>query len=326
MAAVHEHRLDSDQCEIITVSLQFPRTKKLLISSYYRPPSSDANSLEVLDDFLCNVYHSAKPPQLIIAGDYNCRGIDWHNLDLRIEIPAQPCDRDLLDLTDKYGLTQHVKSPTRPSSGRTLDLVFSSNPNTVQAHHVTPGISDHDAIIFEVDLLRTYDGLRSHQYLTSDPGKRSVEENWHKISETIHEAMDKYIPHRMSKAKRHLPWVSASVKRMMNRREGAHKKARRTGKPKDQVAYKRLRNATVNRVRETHDRYLAEVMGVSTPLRHPTLLLSTASSGRGHISNFYALNPLGHPHCSGKVVFALLTTQKRRLFTNNTKVYLQMKT
>ena len=68
-----------------------------------------------------------------------------------------------------------------------------------------------------------YDGLRFHlssfsnQYLTSDPGKRSVEENWHKISETIHEAMDKYIPHRMSKAKRHLPWVSASVKRMMNR-------------------------------------------------------------------------------------------------------------
>ena len=172
-----------------------------------------------------------------------------------------------------------------------------------------------------------YDGLRFHlssfsnQYLTSDPGKRSVEENWHKISETIHEAMDKYIPHRMSKAKRHLPWVSASVKRIMNRRDRAHKKARRTGKPKDQVAYKRLRNATVNRVRETHDRYLAEVMGGINPTPTPT-----ASSGRGHISNFYALNPLGHPHCSGKVVFALLTTQKRRLFANNTKVYLQMKT
>ena len=81
--------------------------------------------------------------------------------------------------------------------------------------------------------------------------------------------MDKYIPHRMSKAKRHLPWVSASVKRMMNRRDRAHKKARRTGKPKDQVAYKRLRNATVNRVRETHDRYLAEVMGGINPTPTP---------------------------------------------------------
>ena len=126
--------------EIITVCLQFPRTKKLLISSYYRPPSSDTNSLEILDDFLSNVFHSTKLPQLILAGDYNCGVTDWHNLDLHKEIPAQSCDRNLLELTNKYGLTQHVKLPTTPSSGRTVDLVFSSNPNYVQAHHVIPGI------------------------------------------------------------------------------------------------------------------------------------------------------------------------------------------
>ena len=50
LAAVQEHRLDVGQCEIITVSLKFPRTKKLLISNYYRPPSSDTNSLEILDN------------------------------------------------------------------------------------------------------------------------------------------------------------------------------------------------------------------------------------------------------------------------------------
>ena len=222
-----------------------------------------------------------------MAGNYNCGGTDWHNLDLHKEIPAQPCDRDLLELTNKYGLTQHIKSPTRPSSGRTLDLVFSSNPNYVQAHHVIPGISDHDAILFEVDLSpkytpkpprkvyqfhkADYDGLRSQmsffskQYLASDPGENSVEENWHKISKTIHEAMDKYIPHKQSKAKRHLPWVSPPVKRLMNKRDRAHKKARRTGKPKDLIAYKRLRNATVKRVLETHNRYLAEVMGSINP-------------------------------------------------------------
>ena len=48
-----------------------------------------------------------------MAGDYNCGGIDWYNLDLHKEIPAQPYDRDLLELISKYGLTQHVKSPTR---------------------------------------------------------------------------------------------------------------------------------------------------------------------------------------------------------------------
>ena len=49
----------------------------------------------------------------------------------------QACDQVLLDLSDKYGLTQHVSSPTRPSSGRTLGLVFSSYPGIIQACHVT---------------------------------------------------------------------------------------------------------------------------------------------------------------------------------------------
>ena len=163
----------------------------------------------------------------------------------------------------------------------------SSNPNYVPAHHVIPGISDHDAILFEVDLSpkytpkppqkmyqfhkADYDGLRSqmssfsNQYLASDPGKNSMEDNWHKISKTIHEKVDKYIPHRLSKAKRHLQWVSPHVKRLMNKRDRAHKKARRTGKPKDPIAYKRLRNATVKRVGQTYDRNLAELMGSINP-------------------------------------------------------------
>ena len=72
LATLHQHSLDVDQCEITTVSLQFPRTKKLLNSSYYKAPSSDTvNSHEAPDDFLSNMYHYTKPPQLIMAGDYN---------------------------------------------------------------------------------------------------------------------------------------------------------------------------------------------------------------------------------------------------------------
>ena len=122
--------------------------------------------------------------------------------------------------------------------------MFSSNPSTVHTHNVTPAISDYDAILFEVDLSpqntpkpprKVYqfhkaenDGLPSfsNQYLASDPGKNSVKDNWYKISKSIREAMDKYIPHRMLKAKRHLPWVSPPDKHMMNKRDRAHKKAK----------------------------------------------------------------------------------------------------
>ena len=166
----------------------------------------------------------------------------------------------------------------------------------------------------------------SKQYLASDPGENSVEENWHKISKTIHEAMDKYIPHKQSKAKRHLPWVSPPVKRLMNKRDRAHKKAKRTGKPKDLIACKRLRNTTLKRVRETHNRYLAEVMGSINPAPTSNSSMSMVLSGHGHILNFCEANPLGHPPCSAKTVLTPLISQKLRLLANSTKVYLQMKT
>ena len=173
------------------------------------------------------------------------------------------------------------------SSGRLLDLVFASHPTVIQVCHVVPGISDHDAVLFEVnmspkcppkpprDLLQfhkaDFDGLRSHlssfatTYLDSNPVNRSVDENWNIIAEGIKEAIDNYIPHKISKAKRHLPWVSPAIKRMINKRDRAYKRARRTGKPEHRKAYKQLRNATLKRIRDTHEKYLNEIMGGLQP-------------------------------------------------------------
>lgn len=77
--------------------------------------------------------------------------LSTRNLTPRI---AQAYDKALLDLSDKYGLTQHVhvSSQTRVASGRTLNLVLSSNPSIIQGCHVTCGISDHDATLFEIDI------------------------------------------------------------------------------------------------------------------------------------------------------------------------------
>ena len=78
----------------------------------------------------------------------SCGAIDWSSGDL----PAHACDHALLEVTDKFGFTQPVKSPTREVSGRTLDLGLSTISSLIQACHFVPGISDHDAILFEVDL------------------------------------------------------------------------------------------------------------------------------------------------------------------------------
>ena len=92
-----------------------------------------------------------------------------------------------------------------------------------------------------------------------------MDENWSYISQKILEATDHFIPHKMSKGKRHLPWVSSSVKRLMNERNRAYKKACRSGKAVHLTKYKRRRNITTKRLRVAHDKYLNDVMAGLIP-------------------------------------------------------------
>ena len=92
-----------------------------------------------------------------------------------------------------------------------------------------------------------------------------MDENWSYISQKILEVNDHFIPHKMSKGQRHLPWVSSSVNRLMIKRNRAYKKACRSGKAVHLTKYKRLRNITTKRLRVAHDKYLNDVMDGLTP-------------------------------------------------------------
>ena len=45
----------------------------------------------------------------------------------------------------------------------------------------------------------------SSDYLSTNPECNTVDENWSYISQKILEATDNFVPHKMSKGKRHLP-------------------------------------------------------------------------------------------------------------------------
>ena len=65
----------------------------------------------------------------------------------------------------------------------------------------------------------------------------------------------------MTKTKRHLPWVSPDIKRLMNNRGRLHKKAKRTGKARHIGAYRQLRNRITKSIRDLRAKYVKEVMG-----------------------------------------------------------------
>ena len=79
-----------------------------------------------------------------------------------------------------------------------------------------------------------------------DIESNTVDENWSYISQKTLEVTKNFIPHEKSKGKRHLPWVSTSVQRLMNKCDWAYKKARHGGKVIHLAKYKRLRNITTN--------------------------------------------------------------------------------
>lgn len=52
----------------------------------------------------------------------------------------------------------------------------------------------------------------------------------------------------------------------MNKRDRTYKRAKRTDKPEHRKAYKWLRNATLKRIRDTHEKYVNEIMGGLQPV------------------------------------------------------------
>ena len=101
VVAVEERRLDVKASEVITVSVQFDKTRTLYVTSYYHPPTQDHCSLDLLDDVLsklCNIRCGYS--HTILGSDFNCGSVDWYTGDLYSNIPAHACDYAQLEIAD----------------------------------------------------------------------------------------------------------------------------------------------------------------------------------------------------------------------------------
>ena len=131
-----------------------------------------------------------------------------------------------------------------------------------------PGISDHDAVLFDFNLKEIsylssnynmclyhkgdYDGIKSYMntfpesFLSSDPYNNSVEQNWLSFKVAVQEAINKYIPQRQNKSSRHIPWINLSIKYLMKDRKQLYAKAKKDQTPEAWEAYRRTRNRAIN--------------------------------------------------------------------------------
>jgi endonuclease/exonuclease/phosphatase family metal-dependent hydrolase len=86
-----------------------------------------------------------------MGGDFNLGDIAWESEVPYVTNPNTTAQHiKLLQVLDDSSFTQHVKVPTRPASGKTLDLLFSSYPNSVSNVSTQSGMSDHLPVLFDI--------------------------------------------------------------------------------------------------------------------------------------------------------------------------------
>ena len=172
-----------------------------------------------------------------------------------------------------------------------------SNPSISTNTHTTPGMSDHEAVTFEVNLnpirnrkpphkvfkyksadwckLKNEISKMTDEYFDTDPNSQDVNTNWIFFRDNLTTLMNNTIPHCNTKAKSHLPWISRELIRMQRRRNKSHKKAKQTGLNKHWEQFRELRRQTTKALATSYKSYVNNQIGDS---------LKTNPNDSGHSS------------------------------------------
>ena len=216
---------------MLWTKLDIKGSKTLFIGAYYRPHENDEESLNELEKSLARL---SQQHNIILGGDFNFPGWDWKTNTLK------PCTlhNQFRDYIDDHGLYQLVEEPTRQEN--TLDLMITRNPTLIHKVSVIPGDSDHDCPVVELDTKPTRQNIKPRkvlQYGKADWGAfeehvkqismditthlrdMSISDVWGMFVSGIETGIKNYIPQKMIKPQKDLPWVTSKIEKLMKKKD-----------------------------------------------------------------------------------------------------------
>lgn len=261
--------LEDEELEFLCTEIRKPKTKPILIGTWYRPPSSSIELFDKLEKILNKIDDTNLETSLI--GDLNCN--------VAASSPDSNTTR-LLELCSLYQYTQLIRQHTRITynSSTTIDLFITNEPLKYSVSGVCHlGISDHSLIYslrklyvpknrpiivesrqfkkfnskaFREDLRRA----SAHMDITTYDDPNEAWECWKK---SFLEISDKYAPIRRRKIrKRYAPWLTPDLKRLMFERDRAKRIA---DIKKDDTAawtnYKTIKNSINSKIKRSKTDY-----------------------------------------------------------------------
>ncbi|CAG2204419.1 unnamed protein product [Mytilus edulis] len=230
-------------------------SKKITLASYYRPPNrTDNEYLEYTQDEFNRLKNSTKKNILIIGGDFNIPDINWEQLAIN-------------------------------EKKKTLDLILTSHPSFKQRCKPIPAIgnSDHDIVLLDTSIKaqkpkpvkrkiqlwkRTnIDEIQNEVRLFAETFNQktfsNIENMWKYFKENIMKIIDQKVPTKMTTTKFTHPWINTNIKRLIRRKNKAHKKSRKTKKKRDRDRYKYLQQQTQMEIRKAHKEYMNDIISLS---------------------------------------------------------------
>ena len=242
-----------DMCsgsEIIWVEIELRYHKKLLVSSFYRPPNdhttAQLESLQLSTESVLSRYKSPNQ-SLIMGGDFNLPDIDWDNNCVRCTSSRRSLHDFFLSLVQDFSLFQTVRDATREMN--ILDLFLTNCPSSVKSTHVIPGLSDHEAVVTDccffpqhvkkaprkVSLFSKadWDAIRAEMSEFSDEYFRSCEElpvdgKWATLKARLAQLVDKYVPSKTLSTRYRVPWLTNVMKRLSRKKKRLYTRASRS--------------------------------------------------------------------------------------------------
>ena len=187
-----------------------------------------------------------------------------------------------MDIANDFNLTQIVTEPTR--QGNILDLLFTSHPDLVDKVYIVPVMSDHDAVICDINLRANppanpkrnvylykradMEGLRRklkerfEQFEASCPETKSIRTNWDQFKADIYNSINEFIPQRTLKNKRSLPWCNANIRRLIRKKQRCDNSARRNGKEQVWRRFRHLRKLVHKELQLAHQQYVNNLLDI----------------------------------------------------------------
>ena len=256
-----------ENIESVCLEIIKPKTKPFLLTTVHRPPSSNANFMDEMENYFHTLDEQDK--ELILTGDLNC--------DLSLLV-LQSHSRQLLDILELFQMKQVIADTTRITSNTALllDIIATNRPDKVKesgALHL--GISNHSLayLCLKISLARDkpkivesrnlknynvnyFNDHFSHLLNNSPCNQNDPDQLWDQFRNIFNHVSNIYATFKTRKVRRtYSPWLTTKIRYEMNKRDYLKKRAVKSNSKNLHQTYKDKRNEVNKLIKSAKFKY-----------------------------------------------------------------------